>query len=158
MKLSCEQEFFEAQQLKMCINCFRYELSYILASQTIKTFEELCSKAHDLEAQIFRKKGKKRRKRVRLERLLRLQWWRQTKPVTRRVCQNRFRGYAVQYFLSEGDEEKFDFLARSKKERSAADARRRSTRWWVWQRAAYGRMYFANVEFATPKRASSEGR
>lgn len=25
-----------------------------------------------------------------------------------------------------------------KKEGSAADARRRSTRWWVWQRAAYG--------------------
>lgn len=43
----------------MCINCFRYELSHILASQTINTFEELCSKAHDLEAQILRKKGKK---------------------------------------------------------------------------------------------------
>nr|POE44894.1 hypothetical protein CFP56_78049 [Quercus suber] len=36
-----------------------YELSHILASQTIQTFEELCSKAHDLEAQILRKKGKK---------------------------------------------------------------------------------------------------
>ena len=59
LELSCEQEFFEAQQLKMCINCFRYELSHILASQTIQTFEELCSKAHDLEAQILRKKGKK---------------------------------------------------------------------------------------------------
>lgn len=59
LELSCEQEFFEAQQLKMCINCFRYELSHILASQTINTFEELCSKAHDLEAQILRKKGKK---------------------------------------------------------------------------------------------------
>ena len=50
LELSCEQEFFEAQQLKMCINCFRYELSHILASQTINTFEELCSKAHDPEA------------------------------------------------------------------------------------------------------------
>lgn len=30
-----------------------------MASQTINTFEELCSKAHDLEAQILRKKGKK---------------------------------------------------------------------------------------------------
>lgn len=59
LELSCEQEFFEAQQLKMCINCFRYEVSHILASQTIQTFEELCSKAHDLEAQILRKKGKK---------------------------------------------------------------------------------------------------
>lgn len=29
LELSCEQEFFEAQQLKMCINCFRYELSLI---------------------------------------------------------------------------------------------------------------------------------
>ena len=59
LELSCEQEFFKAQQLKMCINCFRYGLSHILASQTINTFEELCSKAHDLEAQILRKKGKK---------------------------------------------------------------------------------------------------
>lgn len=35
-------------------------MTHILPSQRIKTlFEELCSKAHDLEAQILRKKGKK---------------------------------------------------------------------------------------------------
>lgn len=32
----------------------------------------------------------------------------------------------------------FNSLQGKKKEGSAADARRRSTRWWVWQRAAYG--------------------
>lgn len=35
LELSCEQEFFEAQQVKMCINYFRYELSHILASKKI---------------------------------------------------------------------------------------------------------------------------
>lgn len=56
LELSCEQEFFEAQELKMCINCFIYELSHILASQTIKTltmFKSTWSGSPDFE------KGKK---------------------------------------------------------------------------------------------------
>nr|KUM45286.1 hypothetical protein ABT39_MTgene3459 [Picea glauca] len=53
---SCPQKFTQQELLKMCMNNFRHDLSSILLPQTFKGFDDLCTKAHDVEAHLSKRR------------------------------------------------------------------------------------------------------
>ncbi|KAG8376466.1 hypothetical protein BUALT_Bualt09G0066400 [Buddleja alternifolia] len=52
----CQQKFTQAEMVRMCLNNLKHELSVHLMPQTFDGFNDLCTKAHDLETHM----GKRR--------------------------------------------------------------------------------------------------
>lgn len=50
------QKFTQQELLKMCMNNFMHILSSILLPQTFKGFDDLCTKAHDVEAHLSKRR------------------------------------------------------------------------------------------------------
>ena len=53
---ACPQKLTQQELLKMCMNNFRHDLSSILLPQTFKGFDDLCTKAHDVEAHLSKRR------------------------------------------------------------------------------------------------------
>ncbi|KAG5556090.1 hypothetical protein RHGRI_006649 [Rhododendron griersonianum] len=60
LTFACPQKFTQLELIRMCLNNFRHELSTALMAQTFEGFNDLCTKAHDMELHL----GKRRRPRV----------------------------------------------------------------------------------------------
>lgn len=56
LTFACPQKFTQQELLKMCMNNFRHDLSSILLPQTFKGFDDLCTKAHDVEAHLSKRR------------------------------------------------------------------------------------------------------
>ncbi|KAH7851205.1 hypothetical protein Vadar_008576 [Vaccinium darrowii] len=60
LTFACPQKFTQLELIRMSLNNFRHELSTTLMAQTFEDFNDLCTKAHDMELHL----SKRRRPRV----------------------------------------------------------------------------------------------
>lgn len=56
LTFACPQKFTQQELLKMCMNNLRHDLSSILLPKTFKGFDDLCTKAHDVEAHLSKRR------------------------------------------------------------------------------------------------------
>lgn len=57
----CPQKFTKEELLHMCLNNFRNNLSTNLMAQTFEGFNDLCTKAHDMELHSIRERNHPKR-------------------------------------------------------------------------------------------------
>ncbi|KAG8367735.1 hypothetical protein BUALT_Bualt16G0103800 [Buddleja alternifolia] len=56
----CQQKFTQAEMVRMCLNNLKHELSVHLMPQTFDGFNDLCTKAHDLETHMGKRRVRPR--------------------------------------------------------------------------------------------------
>lgn len=84
LTFACPQKFTQLELIRMCFNNFRHELSTALMAQTFEGFNDLCTKAHDMELHL----AKRRRPRA-VERV---------EPSTAATIETRKKGQGISYF------------------------------------------------------------
>ncbi|CAL5425633.1 unnamed protein product [Camellia sinensis] len=56
LTFACPQKFTQLELIRMCLNNFRHELSTALMAQTFEGFNDLCTKAHDMELHLAKRR------------------------------------------------------------------------------------------------------
>ncbi|CAL5431262.1 unnamed protein product [Camellia sinensis] len=64
LTFACPQKFTQLELIRMCLNNFRHELSTALMAQTFEGFNDLCTKAHDMELHLAKRRRPKAVERV----------------------------------------------------------------------------------------------